>query len=98
MKRTVPGFSLVDFGQQIRVGARPTGADSAVADRLADLVAARLGRGADVELRRAVLVAVEAADAVLQLAFRVADSGDEGIVAQARVMLRAYLSEVLGSP
>ncbi|MFH8618530.1 TetR family transcriptional regulator [Streptomyces sp. NPDC017979] len=98
MKRTVPGFSLVDFGQQIPVGARPSGADSAVADRLADLVAARLGRGADVELRRAVLVAVEAADAVLQLAFRVADSGDEEIVAQARVMLRAYLSEVLGSP
>ncbi|MEU9603616.1 TetR/AcrR family transcriptional regulator [Streptomyces sp. NPDC048057] len=98
MKRTVPGFSLVDFGHQIPVGARPAGANSAVADRLADLLAVHVGRGVDVGLRRAVLVAVEAADAVLQLAFRVADSGDEEIVAQARVMLRAYLSEVLGKP
>ncbi|MEU3046155.1 TetR/AcrR family transcriptional regulator [Streptomyces sp. NPDC006984] len=96
MKRTVPGFGLIDFGVQVPLGARVTQVGSEVADRLADLLAAHLGREvADGELRRAVLVAVEAADAVLQLAFRVDESGDGVIVAEARRLVCAYLAQVL---
>ncbi len=96
MKRTVPGFGLIDFGVQVPLGARVTQVGSEVADRLADLLAAHLGReAADGELRRAVLVAVEAADAVLQLAFRVDESGDGAIVAEARRLVCAYLDQVL---
>ncbi|MFF0449154.1 TetR family transcriptional regulator [Streptomyces sp. NPDC004609] len=98
MKRTVPGFSLVDFGHRIPLGGRPAGANHRVADRLLSLVAAQVGREADEELSRAVLVAVEAADALLQLAFRVGPCGDEGIVAEVRRLLRAYLGDVLESP
>ncbi|MFI1017243.1 TetR family transcriptional regulator [Streptomyces sp. NPDC020965] len=95
MKRTVPGFSLVDFGHRIPVGAPASGANHQVADRLAPLLAAQTGRADDTGLRRAVLVAVEAADALLGLAFRVRPSGDEEIVTETRELLRAYLARVL---
>ncbi|MEU0370998.1 TetR/AcrR family transcriptional regulator [Streptomyces sp. NPDC006283] len=94
MKRTVPGFALVDFGAQLPVGAPAACANHEVADRLTDLLAAHLGRPADVALRRTVLVAVEATDALLQLAFRVLPSGDEEIVAETRELVRAYLARV----
>ncbi|WP_327328248.1 TetR family transcriptional regulator [Streptomyces sp. NBC_01210] len=95
MKRTVPGFALIDFGSQIPVGTPATGANHQVADRLAGLLAGHLGRGADDELRRTVLVSVEAADALLQLAFRVDPAGDEEIVGETRELLRAYLARLL---
>lgn len=95
MKRTVPGFALIDFGAQIPVGTPVAGANHQVADRLAELIAVHLGRSADAELRRAVLVSVEAADALLQLAFREQPSGDEEIVTETRELLRAYLARVL---
>ncbi|GAA2950165.1 hypothetical protein GCM10020227_16510 [Streptomyces flavovirens] len=49
---------------------------------------------ADPALLRAVLVCVEAADALLQLAFRTDPSGDPALIAETRVLLRAYLAQV----
>ncbi|NUK07918.1 TetR/AcrR family transcriptional regulator [Streptomyces lunaelactis] len=95
MKRTMPGFALIDFGYRIPLGAPAAGANHEVAHLLAELLAGHVGRGADEELRRAVLVSVEAADALLQLAFRVETAGDEAIVAETREMLRAYLARLL---
>lgn len=106
MKRTVPGFGLVDFGTRIPAGppgpAPAPGADLApdandrVADRLTALLAAQLRRAPDTALRRTVLVAVEAADALLQLAFRTDASGDPDIIAETRELVRAYLARTLG--
>lgn len=95
MKRTVPGFTLIDFGAQIPVGGPRAGANHQVADRLTELIATHLGRSADVALRRAVLVSVEAADALLQLAFREQPYGDGEIVTETRELLRAYLARIL---
>lgn len=94
MKRTAPGFSLVDFGNQIPVGTRAE-PNRRVADRLTGLLAAPLGREADDELRRTFLIAVETADALVQLAFRMEPEGDEAVIAELREMLRAYLARVL---
>ncbi|MFD3487113.1 TetR family transcriptional regulator [Streptomyces sp. NPDC058665] len=108
MKRTVPGFGLVDFGT--RVPAGPPGPPAArtadgepvpdanhrVADRLTALLAAQLGRAPDAVPRRMVLVAVEAADALFQLAFRDDASGDPDIIAETRELVRAYLARTLG--
>ncbi|GGV42077.1 TetR family transcriptional regulator [Streptomyces griseoflavus] len=94
MKRTAPGFSLVDFGNQIPVGTR-AGPNRRVADRLTELLAAHLEREADDDLRRAFLVAVETADALVQLAFRMEPEGDEKVIAELREMLRAYLARAL---
>ncbi|QIQ05535.1 TetR/AcrR family transcriptional regulator [Streptomyces liangshanensis] len=100
MKRTVPGFGSVDFGSaDLGPGSGPGGAgknaNQQVAGRLTVLLAAHLGRGPDASLHRTVLVAVEAADALLQLAFRTDPAGDPGIVAETRTLLRAYLARTL---
>ncbi|GAA1009321.1 TetR family transcriptional regulator [Streptomyces sp. F-3] len=95
MKRTAPGFSLVDFGNQIPVGVRRGEPNHRVADRLAELLSGRLKRPLDDDLRRTFLVAVETADTLVQLAFRVDPQGDERIIGEMRAMLRAYLGRVL---
>ncbi|MFJ5532328.1 TetR family transcriptional regulator [Streptomyces sp. NPDC093261] len=95
MKRTAPGFSLVDFGNQIPVGARYAEPNHRVADRLSDLLSAYIDREPDEDLRRMFLVAVETADTLVHLAFRVDPGGDEGIIAEARALLRAYLERAL---
>ncbi|MEV6117229.1 TetR/AcrR family transcriptional regulator [Streptomyces sp. NPDC052109] len=95
MKRTAPGFSLVDFGNQIPVGARHTEPNTRVADRLTKLLSGYLDRTPDDDLRRVFLVAVESADTLVQLAFRTDPAGDEAIIAETRELLRAYLGRVL---
>ncbi|MFJ9942310.1 TetR/AcrR family transcriptional regulator [Streptomyces erythrochromogenes] len=96
MKRSVPGFALVDFG----VPAPPAGdaegdPNRQVAVRLTELLSAHLGLTPDATLERAVLVAVEATDALIQLAFRTDPAGDPGIVTETRAMMHAYLARVL---
>ncbi|MFC8066989.1 TetR family transcriptional regulator [Streptomyces sp. NPDC057293] len=95
MKRTAPGFSLIDFGNQIPVGDRATVPNHRVAERLTELLSGYLGRSPDDDLRRVFLVAVETADTLVQLAFRVAPDGDAKIIEEARELLRAYLGRVL---
>lgn len=95
MKRTAPGFSLVDFGNQIPVGARYAEPNTRVADRLTDLLSSYLDRTPDDDLRRCFLVAVESADTLVHLAFRVDPQGDERIIEETRELLRAYLARVL---
>jgi AcrR family transcriptional regulator len=86
MKRTAPGFSLVDFGNQIPVGA-DAGPNHRLTDRLTDLLAVHLDRTPDDTLRRAFLVAVESADALVRLAFRLDPAGDEKVIAETRELL-----------
>ncbi|MFJ8674585.1 TetR family transcriptional regulator [Streptomyces sp. NPDC093589] len=94
MKRTVPGFGLVEFTVPAPRESRQ--ANYEVADRLLGLLAARLGLdAADERLRTAFLVGVETADALLQLAFRTDPAGDPAIVAETKELLRAYLARYL---
>ncbi|MCX4909990.1 TetR/AcrR family transcriptional regulator [Streptomyces sp. NBC_00878] len=95
MKRTAPGFSLVDFGNQIPVGTRDAEPNTRVADRLTDMLSAVLDREPDDDLRRTFLIAVEAADTLVQLAFRLDPAGDERVIAETRELLRAYLARSL---
>lgn len=95
MKRTAPGFALVDFGNQIPVGAPHAEPNTRVADRLGMLLSGYIDRAPDDDLRRAFLVAVETADALVHLAFRVSPEGDARIIEEARELLRAYLGRVL---
>ncbi|MFI2643518.1 TetR family transcriptional regulator [Streptomyces sp. NPDC018610] len=95
MKRTAPGFSLVDFGNQVPLGARRAEPNHRVARRLTQLLSGHLQREPDDDLRRVFLVAVETADTLVQLAFRVDPEGDERIIEETRELLRAYLGRVL---
>ncbi|MFI0927486.1 TetR family transcriptional regulator [Streptomyces sp. NPDC021012] len=105
MKRTVPGFALVDFGlpaaapgEAAADGAAEAAAEDPnrlVAERICALLATHLGRAADEELHRKVLVGVETADALVRLAFRADPGGDAALVAETRCLLHAYLAPSL---
>ncbi|MFD5145145.1 TetR family transcriptional regulator [Streptomyces sp. NPDC058401] len=96
MKRSVPGFALVDFGVPAPPSEGPASdPNHLVAVRLTELLGAHLALTPDAVLERAVLVAVEATDALIQLAFRNDPAGDPGIVAETRAMMHAYLARVL---
>lgn len=95
MKRSVPGFALVDFGAPAPDEDPADDANQRVAGRLTELLAGQLGRAADEDLLRSILVCVEAADALLKLAFRTDPSGDTAIVAETRVLIHAYLARTL---
>ena len=89
MKRTAPGFALVDFGV-------PGETNQDLADRLPALLGDRFTADpADPRVRLAVVIAVEAADAALQLAFRTTPTGDSRVIAEAKALVRAYLATVL---
>ncbi|WP_030691220.1 TetR family transcriptional regulator [Streptomyces globisporus] len=124
MKRTVPGFALVDFGVPAAAPGEAVADGSAggpdgsaggpadgpvgdlaeavvedpnrlVAERICALLATHLGRAADEELHRKVLVGVETADALVRLAFRADPAGDPALVAETRCLLHAYLAPSL---
>ncbi|MFE6459280.1 TetR family transcriptional regulator [Streptomyces cinereoruber] len=133
MKRTVPGFALVDFGVPAALpgeasdsspGSTSDEASGAegdtaigdgedegdgeggsrgevedpnrlVAERICALLATHLGRPADEELHRKVLVGVETADALVRLAFRADPAGDPALVDETRLLLHAYLGPSL---
>ncbi|HEU5334202.1 MAG TPA: TetR/AcrR family transcriptional regulator [Actinocrinis sp.] len=102
MKRTVPGFAAIDFGDA-RAGKlfllddeRQVENNQIVAQRLKQLALADLGLPDDPGLDRVLLVAVEAADGVLRLAFRFGPDGDPDLIAEAEALVRGYLTARLG--
>ncbi|TQS26943.1 TetR family transcriptional regulator [Microbispora sp. KK1-11] len=107
MKRTTPGFGVVDFGEVLAAPGGPAlpgtqrMLDEAlennvvVADRLRSLIVDLLGVAPGDGLSRALVVAVEAADAVLKLAFRAHPDGDPELIAECKRLVRRYLSDHL---
>jgi AcrR family transcriptional regulator len=94
MKRDMPGFALLDFSVPAPAAERDGGANHLVAERLCLFLAEPLSRTPDAELRRTFLIGVEAADALLQLAFRTEPSGDPLIISETKELLRAYLARI----
>jgi AcrR family transcriptional regulator len=98
MKRTVPGFGVVDFGDTrpgqhyLLDGAQAVENNEMVARRLARFGVEDLGLAQVPELEQVLRVAVEVADSVLRLAFRADPEGEPGLVAEAEWLLRSYLS------
>jgi AcrR family transcriptional regulator len=107
MKRTTPGFAVMDFGEVLIAPGGPAlpGTSRAldgskdnnaiVADRLRALTQEKLNAPAGPGLDRALQVAVEATDAVLKLAFRVDPRGDETLIAECKQLVHRYLAEHL---
>ncbi|MBG0832373.1 TetR/AcrR family transcriptional regulator [Planomonospora sp. ID67723] len=105
MKRSTPGFGVVDFGEVLSAPGGPAlrgterMLDAAlennivVADRLRAVIVELLGAPAAPGLDRALIVAVEAADAVLKLAFRTLPEGDPDLIAECKRLVRRYLSD-----
>jgi AcrR family transcriptional regulator len=107
MKRSTAGFAVVDFGEILTAPGGPAVQGSErlldaalennqiVADRLRSISIDMLGAPPGPALDRALLVAVEAADAVLKLAFRMDRQGDSDLITECKLLLRRYLADHL---
>lgn len=94
MHRTVAGFRVLRFGDIADVRLLDGGEENnaVVAERLKALLVDAFGVPDTVELTRALVVAVEAADAVLKLAFRDERDGDPGLLAEVERLITGYLA------
>ncbi|MFE4975908.1 TetR family transcriptional regulator [Kitasatospora sp. NPDC056651] len=105
MKRAVPGFGQVDFGLAggpvVPRGVRDdrhlldAGVDNntAVALRLQALGGELFRSGDPAATTLTLRVALEAADAVLKLAFREAPDGDPALIAECKRLVSGYLAQ-----
>jgi AcrR family transcriptional regulator len=104
MHRSVPGFRTLHFGDVVDIHLLDEERDNnvVIADQIARLLMAQFGELAsraglstglaDVKrLRFALSIAVEAADALIKLAFRRDPEGDEAVLAEAKALIREYL-------
>jgi len=93
MHRTVPGFSALHFGDVVDRYLLDEELDNnaVISDRLARLLATRF-RGFDpARSGFPLMIAIEAADALIKLAFRRDPKGDDLVLAEARSLVREYL-------
>ncbi|GAA4569529.1 TetR family transcriptional regulator [Micromonospora coerulea] len=92
MHRTVPGFRTLHFGDVVDLHLLDEQRDNngVIADQLARVLSERFGLEAP-DLRFHLEIAVEAADALIKLAFRRQPEGDERVLAEAKALIREYL-------
>ncbi|WP_283139894.1 TetR family transcriptional regulator [Rhizohabitans arisaemae] len=97
MHRSVPGFRSLHFGDVVDLHMLDAVSDNntVIAGRLRGLLLEEFGLADSDELDLALLVAVEAGDAVLKLAFRRDPQGAPEIVEEAKELVRGYLSRRL---
>lgn len=100
MHRTVPGFRTLHFGDVVDVHLLDDEHDNnaVIAFRLADVLTERFGLADPKRLRFALTLAVEAADALIKLAFRRDREGDERVLAEAKTLVREYLQRHVEAP
>jgi AcrR family transcriptional regulator len=97
MHREVPGFSKVHFGDVIDLQLLDDQRDNnaVLVDSLTEILAVRVDRPVE-DLRFAITMANEVADALLKLAFRREPRGDERIVSEAKYVVKGYLASKFG--
>jgi AcrR family transcriptional regulator len=93
MYREVPGFARIRFGDvvDLRLIADERDNNTVIADGLAELISGRFAIPLE-QVRLPVAVAIEIADGILNLAFRRKLFPAETVIAEARSVVRAYLS------
>jgi AcrR family transcriptional regulator len=93
MHRTVPGFRTLHFGDIVDVHLLDADRDNnaVIAGQLAGVLVAQFGMPDTARLRFSLVIAVEAADALIKLAFRRDADGDEQVLAAAKTLIRGYL-------
>ncbi|MBM0237589.1 TetR family transcriptional regulator [Micromonospora sp. ATA32] len=93
MHRTVPGFRTLHFGDVVDLHLLDEQRDNngVIADQLARVLTERFGMTDAPQLRFILEIAVEAADALIKLAFRRQPNGDERVLVEAKALIREYL-------
>ena len=93
LHRMVPGFRTLHFGDVVDVHLLDEDRDNngVIAEQLARVLVEQFGTTDAPRLRFALEIAVEAADALIKLAFRRDPEGDEKVLAEATALIREYL-------
>ena len=93
MYRTTPGFRTLHFGDVVDLHLLDEQRDNngVIADQLARVLTERFGLTDVPKLRFVLEIAVEAADALIKLAFRRDPVGDIAVINEAKGMIREYL-------
>lgn len=97
MHRTVPGFRTLHFGDVVDVHLLDETVDNnaVIAGQLAEVLVTQLQVADSDRVRFVLTVAVEAADALIKLAFRRDAEGEEQVLAEAKALVREYLHRQL---
>ena len=97
MHRTVPGFRTLHFGDTVDVNLidEDRSNDDVLTERLFELITTYFDPADPQALRLTLTVAVATGDALIKLAFRHNNDGDETVLAEAKELLRDYLSRHL---
>ncbi|MFI6821484.1 TetR family transcriptional regulator [Micromonospora sp. NPDC050187] len=100
MHRTVPGFRTLHFGDVVDLHLLDEQRDNngVIADQLARVLTERFGLADGPRLRFILEIAVEAADALIKLAFRRQPEGDERVLDEAKALIREYLHRQVQAP
>ncbi|MEC3895261.1 MULTISPECIES: TetR/AcrR family transcriptional regulator [Nocardiopsis] len=95
MHRNVPGFRSLHFGDIVDQRLLNGGSDNnrVISERLRKIIVSSAEISDDEGLDRAIHVSVEAADAVLKLAFRGNPEGDPDLIHEAKRLVSGYLSQ-----
>lgn len=93
MHRSVPGFRTLHFGDVVDVHLLDEERDNnaVIAGRVAQVLVEQFGVADTARLRFALEIAVEAADALIKLAFRRHPDGDDTVLGEAKALIREYL-------
>jgi AcrR family transcriptional regulator len=93
MHRSVPGFRTLHFGDVVDVHLLDEERDNnaVIAGRVAQVLVEQFGVVDAPRLRFALEIAVEAADALIKLAFRRDPEGDDTVLGEAKALIREYL-------
>jgi AcrR family transcriptional regulator len=92
MHRTVPGFRTLHFGDVVDVHLLDDERDNnaVIAQRLAALLRERYELAGE-RIEFALSIAVEAADALIKMAFRRDPEGDNTVLDEAKALIKEYL-------
>jgi AcrR family transcriptional regulator len=93
MHRNVSGFRTLHFGDVVDVHLLDEERDNnaVIAEQLTVLLVSELGVADTPRLSFALMIAVEAADALIKLAFRRDPDGDDEVLAEVKTLIREYL-------
>lgn len=93
MHRSVAGFRTLHFGDVVDLHLLDSDRDNnaVIAERLAELLIEQFTLADRGRLRFALQISVEAADALIKLAFRRDPGGDDAVLTEAKALIREYL-------
>ena len=93
MHRSVPGFRTLHFGDVVdrHLLDDERDNDAVIAEQLVQVLVSGVGLADGTNLSFSLTIAVEIADSLIKLAFRLRPDGDEAVLVEAKDIIRDYL-------